>query len=73
MKSALVLLFAVVAPAFAFVYQPSRAAFKTTSLNGGPFDKFTNRQEYDKTVEGLMLTKGKRNKLIDLGYGSEVS
>jgi len=60
MKTPLVILLVAIVPAFtaAFISQPSRVFF-ATSLQAGPFDKFVNREEYDKTVEGrLMLTKG---------------
>jgi hypothetical protein len=60
-RTALVLLLAVIGPAAAFVSQSSRVAFggvTSTSLCGGPFDKFINRAEYDKTVDNIAFSKG---------------
>lgn len=38
--------------------KPSTSFVSKSSLSVGPLQKFTNKQEYNKVVDGLMFTQG---------------
>ena len=63
MKSHVALLLVAFAPVIVsgFVGQNAPRSFvgaSSTSLSVGPLQKLTNKKEYEKTVQGLMQTKG---------------
>jgi len=73
MNKSLFLILAALGPFLcsAFVGQGFPRSFTSkTSLNVGPLQKLTNKNEYNKIVEGLMKTKGYTREQAEKEYNS---
>lgn len=73
MNKSLLLILVAFAPFLASAFTGAgapRSFVSKSSLSAGPLQKFTNKQEYTKVVDGLMQTKGFTREQAEKEYDS---